>query len=277
MREHVAEKVVDKERQRIIVSHLKAFFSDTPVSAIDIPMSRRYADARRNGHVGGGGKLHDAKGSDSTIKRELGALVAAANHAVRWKRLPAGIKIEIPRERLLGKDDEAPYYTHEELDFLIGMAPGELRWFIELAYWTGARRRSIEELTRPQVKWAQKRIHLQKPGKIATKKRQPIVPIFEQMEPALKNLWDNGGEHRLFTHPDFYNIYRKLCINSGLKDKSHPHLLRHTRATHLLQAGKSIYAVAGLLGDTVATVERVYGHHSVEYLHRDLGELIAEA
>jgi hypothetical protein len=29
---------------------------------------------------------------------------------------------------------------------------------------------------------------------------------------------------------------------------------------------KPIYDVAKLLGDTVATVEKVYGHHSPEYL-----------
>ena len=45
-----------------------------------------------------------------------------------------------------------------------------------------------------------------------------------------------------------------------------PHVLRHTRATHLLQKGVAPYAVASLLGDTVATVLRVYGHHCPNYL-----------
>ena len=45
-----------------------------------------------------------------------------------------------------------------------------------------------------------------------------------------------------------------------------PHTLRHTRATHLLQLGVDIWDVAGLLGDTVSTIERTYGHYSPDYL-----------
>jgi site-specific recombinase XerD len=43
-------------------------------------------------------------------------------------------------------------------------------------------------------------------------------------------------------------------------------MLRHSRATHMLMDGESIYKVAKLLGDTVSTVEKRYGHVSVEYL-----------
>ncbi len=42
--------------------------------------------------------------------------------------------------------------------------------------------------------------------------------------------------------------------------------MRHSRATHLLQAGVDIYTVARLLGDSVTTVERVYGHHSADHM-----------
>lgn len=34
----------------------------------------------------------------------------------------------------------------------------------------------------------------------------------------------------------------------------------------MLMDGEDPYKVAKLLGDTLATVERVYGHHSVDYL-----------
>jgi hypothetical protein len=34
----------------------------------------------------------------------------------------------------------------------------------------------------------------------------------------------------------------------------------------MLMDGESIYKVANLLGDTVRTVERVYRHHSAEFL-----------
>jgi integrase len=40
----------------------------------------------------------------------------------------------------------------------------------------------------------------------------------------------------------------------------HPHQLRHTYATHLLEQGVPIHHVAELLGDTVAVVESTYSH-----------------
>lgn len=295
LREHVnhvdekgRRKVADTLRQEIAVRHLTAFFSTTPISDIDIPMSRRYADARRSGLIGGGSRRQDGKradgskidrshlrrASDSTIRRELNVLTAASNHAKEWKRIQALPSIELPAERRLGPDDEAPFFTQSELDTLLGMADGELRTFIVMAYWTGARRRSIQEIERYQVKWDQRRIHLQKTGKKATKKRQPIVPIFKPMEGAVGHLLATGGEKRLFATGDFYRPFHELCMDLGMgEERSHPHVLRHTRATLALQAGKPLYAVARLLGDTVATVERVYGHHSTDFLSEKMEEL----
>jgi hypothetical protein len=34
----------------------------------------------------------------------------------------------------------------------------------------------------------------------------------------------------------------------------------------MLMDGESIYKVAKLLGDSVAMIEKVYGHHSLEFL-----------
>ncbi len=272
-REHVEAHCADPRRQEDAIVHLKAFFGDRPLAAVDIPSSRKYADARRKGVIGvesrRSGKSRCA--SDGTIRRELNVLMAASNHAKSWKRLTEMPSIEMPIERRLGVDDEAPYFTKAELAALLAGATGELRHFIDLAYWTGARRASIEDLTRPQVRWEQRRIHLQTPGKVATKKRQPIVPILAEMEPALKALWDASTHRdRLFVMGDFYRPFRELCEGVGLGDRSNPHMLRHTRATHLLQDGVSLYSVARLLGDTVATVERVYGHHSHEHMTQEL-------
>ena len=42
------------------------------------------------------------------------------------------------------------------------------------------------------------------------------------------------------------------------------HDFRHTYATRLLSSGMDIKTVASLLGDTVATVERMYIHYTYE-------------
>lgn len=270
LEEHVRKTCADPRRQEDAAVHLKTFFGDAPLVSIDIPMSRRYADARRAGIVGvesrRSGKSREA--SDSTIRRELAVLSAAANHALRWRRVSAAPSIERPAERRLGPDDEAPYFTKAELADLVDLAEGDLHAFIVLSYWTGARKRSVQDLTRQQVKWNDAKdgghILLQRPGKRATKKRQPIVPILPEMVAVLSRLCAQAEAEkrdRLFTG-DFYRRFRLLCEDLGYGERSHPHVLRHSRATHLLQDGVSLYSVARLLGDTVATVERVYGHHS---------------
>ncbi|WP_226623063.1 tyrosine-type recombinase/integrase [Brucella anthropi] len=266
--EHVKEKCAAPRRQEDAIRNLKAFFNGYQLSEVDVPMSRDYTQARISGKIGGGKRRKVKAVAPTTVRRELNVLVAAANHALWMKREgAAAVSVDAPPERRLGQDDEAPYYTEDELLELFTLAEGELSYFVQLLYYTGARRGSIERLTRDQVKWSTKRILLQPPGKKATKKRQPIVPILKSMEEPLKALWETGGKTRLFKCADFYRPYRDLCIAAGInEERARPHVMRHTRATHLLQSGKSIYDVAKLLGDTIATVERVYGHHSHDHL-----------
>lgn len=272
MKEHVYVNCAAAERQEFAIRNLKEYFgTEKEIASVDIPLSRKYAEARRAGQIGGDRWGHRKTASDSTVRRELNVLVAAANHARKWKRLVEMPSIELPFAQVIGYDDEAPYYTKEELRRLIDTAEGELKWFIELAYWTGARRRSIENLTRGQIDWNNQRILLQAPGKRRTNKRQPIVPIVAEMKSSLRALCDASAEDRLFRRVDFYSRFRAHCKEQGMGNRAKPHLLRHTRATHLLQDGVGIYHVAKLLGDTIDTVERVYGHHAADDLAVAIG------
>jgi integrase len=47
-----------------------------------------------------------------------------------------------------------------------------------------------------------------------------------------------------------------------------PHTLRHTSIIWLVQRGVPLWEVAGFVGATVDTIERVYGHHAPDYLDR---------
>lgn len=279
--EHVNVHCTDKDRQIDAITHLKAFFGGRLVSDIDVPLSQEYTTARTKGLIGGGKRRKAAPAAPSTVRRELNVLVAAANHAVWMKRAGAvAVSVDLPPEKRLGPDDEAPYYSFDELDRIFDEAKKfddareaetgkrtDVEHFIRLLYQTGARRRSIEDLELDQVKMRERRIILQKAGKKTTKKRQPIVPILSAMEPTLKHLIAKDGVKRLFDQADYYRQYKQVCKSAGIDDaRSHPHIMRHTRATHLLQNGKSIYDVAKFLGDTIVTVERVYGHHSADHL-----------
>lgn len=272
LREHAFVKCADPKRQEDAAMPLREFFADTLVSDIDIPMSRQYAAARRRGQLGRPSKCRgDGRVSDSTIRRELTVLNAAANHAIRWKRMSAADapSIELPAET----SRETLWFTKDEMVALFDAAEGDLLRFVRIAYWTAARKEAVQGLTLSQIDFKNDRINFMPIGRVATKKRRPIVPIYDAIKPDLRWLIERMDGERLFGRRDFYRPFRQLCESLGMEGKAHPHVLRHSRATHLLQGGTSIYDVAKLLGDTVMTVERTYGHHSSEYLASTTGEM----
>lgn len=75
-------------------------------------------------------------------------------------------------------------------------------------------------------------------------------------------LWSTGWPDLVFTtergNAQWGNRYWHVLTKA--LPAAHPHALRHTYATHLLEAGTPIHHVAELLGDTVATVEKTYSH-----------------
>lgn len=268
--EHVAKNVVSKERQEIAIRHLKAHFAGVALSAIDIPACRGYAAARRSGAIGGHRSGKRSVGSDSTIRRELNTLRAAANHALRWKRITADKMptFELPSENEI--DEEVMWLSKAELLKLLRAAKGDLKTFIAICYWTGSRRGAIETLTLAQIDMRLNRVNLSKPGEKRTKKRRPIVPLFPRVRPYVRRqIATAKAAQRETLYPanvDYYWPFRELCESLGLGGKAFPHVLRHSRATHLLMDGESIYKVAKLLGDTIKTIEDRYGHASVEFL-----------
>lgn len=278
-REHVIPNVVDQPRVETAFRHLAAWFKDTPLKDINIPASRAYADARRQGVIGGGKRRPYARGADSTIRRELVALRAVARHALRWRRIKADdlSSLELPREPRKEAISEKDWLTKDELRTVIAAARSRLKDFIVIAYYTAGRRRSVEGLTKAQVNLEAGQINLRTPDETPQQqrstKRRPIVPLHAEIRPTVERLMSTGTSKWLLGNPrSIYREFRELVEAVVPSKKSSPHILRHSRATHLLQEGVPIFAVGRLLGDSVATVERVYAHCSVSYLAAVIGD-----
>lgn len=273
-REHALEsgKVMDPRRQENAIRHLDAFFRTELLRDIDIQACRNYRDARRAGRVGGHSTrlLGRRPGCDATVRRELVVLRAAASHALRWKRISLAEfpTFELPAGRK--RPVEQPFFTQYQIATLLFEAPDAFtRDMILVCYYLGARYKSVLHLSVFQVHLdrAVPIIQLAKPNEPETKKVRPKVPIFSQIRAVIERRYAiaKRGDGRLFWEVRaFYQAFVKLCKRLSFSP-SNPHALRHSRATHLLMAGVSLYKVAGLLGDTISTVERVYGHHSPDF------------
>lgn len=277
LREHVEEgKVTDKQRQRDLARNLRQFFGDMYVKDIMPKDVTLYCKKRGDGTVGG----KPAK-SNGTLRRELNGLVAAINYAVRTKRLLGTDAPYIPLPQAPGAKD-LWLTEEEELQFLDAAEEENKGYplqdrgylFAHVALGTASRRHAIETLTWTQVDFAVRRIDFTPKGRQQTAKRRVPVAISERLLPVLQKAYELRTSEYVLHAPTaitarFDAICQRAFKATGNRKflKVTPHTLRHTWATLAARSGKvTMFDIAGVLGDSLATVQKNYLHHCPEHL-----------
>lgn len=271
--EHVVPRVVDKETQHYAYVKLKEHFGHLAVKDIMPDHVDAYVAARRAGKIGRPSVNH-------TISRELSVLNAAINHAVKKRRLPKTDKPFIqlpgtsePRDRWLTREEAMRFLTvalsHRGPHKDDGKLPRIYR-FLMLALNTGSRKSALLGLKREQVKLDGGYIELNPAGRAQTKKRRPKVPISDALRPmlerTLREIPDRPDAFLLDHDGDIRTAFKTARIDAELGSDVTPHTLRHTKATWMAQAGRPMFEIAGVLGDSVETVTKTYAHHHPDYL-----------
>lgn len=246
---------------------LKRHLGNLAVDLLTDTEVKRYTVARRAGGAKGASAKHRKTAkplSNGTIIRELGTLRAALSWGVRRRWIVFAPYIErpsapTPRQRWL---------TQVEAERLLdGARQPHMKVFIGLALYTAARAGAILQLTWDRVDLAGGRIDL---GESRGRKRRPRVPIADELRPILTDakqaatspfVVEYGGAPVASIKTGFKAAVRRAKL-SGVT----PHVLRHTAASWMIQHGVPFGDVAAFLGNTEAMVERVYGHHSPDWL-----------
>jgi integrase len=261
--EHVLRKVAGKETQRRSARHVLAHFGPMLVKDVRPEHVDAYIAKRQRGAIGKPSK-------DSTIGRELSVLTAAINHAVRAKRISS---VDTPSiERPPESAPRERWLTKEEARRLMAAARGtaeklpRVYRFIAIALATASRKQAILDLRRNQIDMQHGLIHFNPAGRQQTNKRRAALPISDELRPVLEQtLKEIEGNYVLDHNGSLRKAFDSACRRAGLEDVT-PHTLRHTKATWLAQAGVPLSDIAGLLADSIRTVEKNYLHHCPEHL-----------
>ncbi|HZT44542.1 MAG TPA: tyrosine recombinase [Gaiellaceae bacterium] len=190
-------------------------------------------------------------------------------------------EIEPPRRRRKLPRTLSPREAERLIEAAAGTSPRALRdtALVELLYGAGLRVSEAVGLERAGVDLDERLVRCVGKGS-----KERIVPIGRSATEALRRYLSRGRpfldrRHRpeLFlnaqggplTRAGAFLILRRLAAKAGLEpDRVHPHLLRHSFATHLLEGGADLRSVQEMLGHADLATTEVY-LHVTDRLRRD--------
>jgi integrase/recombinase XerD len=213
----------------------------------------------------------------STLSRRISAVRAFYAHqvllGVRGDN-PAA-ELDSPRRRPKLPRTLSPRETELLIEAATGTTPRAMRdaALVELLYGGGLRVSEAVGLERAAVDLDERLVRC-----IGKGNKERIVPIGRSAAEALRRYLAHGRPYldrrlrpELFlnarggplTRAGAFLIVRRLAEKAGLDpERVHPHLLRHSFATHLLEGGADLRSVQEMLGHADLATTQIYTHVS---------------
>lgn len=158
--------------------------------------------------------------------------------------------------------------TKEEITLVIGAIRNpKHRLMISLLYGAGLRVSELLNLKVKEISFENKYGFIRH-GK-GNKDRIFILPdsILSQLQELIKfeNLSAEDclfltNRREIYSPRSVAEIIKQACKNTGIKRRIHPHTMRHSFATHLIQNGNSVNEVQSLLGHKSPETTMIYVH-----------------
>jgi integrase/recombinase XerD len=253
------------EAYRRDLAHLATWLDRSPATADADDLARYVAQLRADGMAA------------TTIARRLAAIRSFFRHQVLVGARddnPAA-QVELPKRRRALPRTLSPGEVERILDAAMGTTPLAMRdrALVELLYGGGLRVSEATGLDKNSVDLENRFVRC-----IGKGNKERVVPIGRPAVDALRRYLAHGRAHlerqprmELFlnarggplTRAGVFLILRKLAEKAGLEPgRVHPHLLRHSFATHLLEGGADLRAVQEMLGHADLATTELYTHVS---------------
>ena len=258
-----AARTVDAYRRDL--ERLRAFLG-TPISAASVADLERYtAELRAEGLSPA--TLARKTAAARTFFRHLQLIGARADN-------PAA-EIALPRRTRRLPQTLSPREAEMLIDAANGASPRGLRdrALVELLYGSGLRISEALGLGKNGVDLDERMVRVLGKGN-----KERVVPVGREAVEAVRRYLARGRQHLDRRHrPElFLNarggalsrsgaflILRGLAVKAGLEpERVHPHLLRHSFATHLLEGGADLRSVQEMLGHADLSTTELYTHVS---------------
>jgi len=258
-----APKTVDAYRRDL---KALAVWLDRPVGKVTTEQLEQYL-----------AELRAAGLSPSTIARRVAAIRSFFRHQtlLGTRSDNPAAELDLPRRRRTLPRTLSPAEAERLVEAANGVTPRALRdrALVELLYGAGLRVSEAVGLQKSSIDLDARLVRC-----IGKGSKERMVPLGRQAAQAVRRYLARGrpfldSRHRpeLFlnakggglTRAGAFLILRRLAATAGLEpERVHPHLLRHSFATHLLEGGADLRSVQEMLGHADLATTELYTHVS---------------
>ncbi|WP_334332515.1 tyrosine recombinase XerC [Companilactobacillus sp. HBUAS59544] len=230
--------------------------------------------------------LDEKNYAQETVARRISALRSFYNFLVRNKFIQQN-PFDLIQLRHKGRKLPRFFYEKEMnqlFEAVRGDDPLSLRnsALLELLYATGMRVSECANLLLDQLDFDNNIVLIHGKGD-----KDRYVPFGSYAKAALKKYFDQGRpvlmkkfhqEHQyVFVNSRGKNvtsrgieyILNQIIKKTSLTSDIHPHMIRHTFATHMLEHGADLRTVQELLGHSSLSTTQIYTHVTMEHLQND--------
>lgn len=175
-----------------------------------------------------------------------------------YRKWLTGNKLEF--NRLKEKPTNTDFLTKEEVDILTQKAEMPFLAVLRFMIDTGCRVGELEWLSKQNFTSVDNEIIL-----IGKGLKQRVVVISDDTRETLCETFRDGLIFgRTWSVRSIQYNLKKLVEKSGIKKRVHPHMIRHTMATHMLWSGTNIQDIQKMLGHNFLSTTERYTHITQE-------------